>query len=169
MRGRVLIGLPVAVLPLVVAGLVAPRAAAVPGVAIDQREALGSAAGTEGLQPRLALAYTLAEAEAHAQGVPLSITSGYRSHEEQQWLWNDGLAQYGSPDEARRWVLPPEESTHVSGRAVDVGPQEGAHWLEVNGNTWGLCRMFDNEWWHFELATTPGGVCPPMKPDASVH
>ncbi|QIS04626.1 peptidase M15 [Nocardia brasiliensis] len=168
-RGRVLIGLPVAVLPLVVAGLVAPRAAAVPGVAIDQRAALGSAAGTEGLQPRLALAYTLAEAEAHAQGVPLSITSGYRSHEEQQWLWNDGLAQYGSPDEARRWVLPPEESTHVSGRAVDVGPQEGAHWLEVNGNTWGLCRMFDNEWWHFELATTPGGVCPPMKPDASVH
>ncbi|WP_416382750.1 M15 family metallopeptidase [Nocardia brasiliensis] len=166
-RRRVLVGLPVAVLPLM--GVGAPQAVAGPGVAIDQREALGSAAGTEGLEPRLALAYTLAEGEAHAQGVPLSITSGYRSREEQQWLWNDGLAKYGSPDEARRWVLPPEESTHVSGRAIDVGPQEGAHWLEVNGNTWGLCRMFDNEWWHFELATTPGGVCPPTKPDASVH
>nr|WP_280391652.1 M15 family metallopeptidase [Nocardia brasiliensis] len=150
-------------------GVGAPQAVAGPGVAIDQREALGSAAGTEGLEPRLALAYTLAEGEAHAQGVPLSITSGYRSREEQQWLWNDGLVKYGSPDEARRWVLPPEESTHVSGRAIDVGPQEGAHWLEVNGNTWGLCRMFDNEWWHFELATTPGGVCPPTKPDASVY
>ncbi|WP_083885151.1 M15 family metallopeptidase [Nocardia thailandica] len=133
----------------------------------DQLEKLGSAAGTEGLDPKLAAAYTLAERQAHAEGVPLSITSGYRSPEQQDALWQDGLATYGSPEEARRWVLPPQESTHVSGHAVDVGPQVGAAWLEANGNRWGLCRTFDNEWWHFELVTTPGTPCPPRVPDAS--
>lgn len=149
----------------VAAGAAAAHAA--PATAIDQREGIGSAAGTEGLDPALALAYTLAEQEAHAQGVPLSVTSGYRSPAEQQALWDDALATYGSPEEARRWVLPPDESTHVSGDAVDVGPQQGAQWLEHNGFRWGLCRTFANEWWHFELATAPGAACPAMVPDAS--
>ncbi|MBB5917119.1 LAS superfamily LD-carboxypeptidase LdcB [Nocardia transvalensis] len=126
-----------------------------------------SAAGTGGLEPALAAAYSLAEQQAHAEGVPLSITSGYRTPEQQEELWQDGLATYGGPDEARRWVLPPAESTHVQGRAVDVGPREGAGWLEANGNRWGLCRTFDNEWWHFELVTAPGGQCPPRSPSAA--
>ncbi|MEV0540175.1 M15 family metallopeptidase [Nocardia salmonicida] len=137
------------------------------GAQPEPREQFQSAAGTEGLDPPLAAAYTLAEQQAHAEDVPLSITSGHRTYEQQQWLWQDGLATYGSPEEARRWVLPPEESTHVSGRAVDVGPQVGAQWLEANGNRWGLCRTFDNEWWHFELVTAPGTPCPPRVPDAS--
>ncbi len=128
-----------------------------------------SAAGTAGLDPVLATAYTLAEREAHEQGIPLWVTSGYRTHEQQQELWEDGLATYGGPDAARRWVLPPEESTHVQGKAIDVGPEEGARWLEAHGNRWGLCRTFDNEYWHFELATTPGAECPPRVPDASVR
>ncbi|WP_084759551.1 M15 family metallopeptidase [Nocardia mangyaensis] len=143
-------------------------AAAEPG-SIELREQTQSAAGTEGLDPSLAVAYTVAERQAHAEGVPLSITSGHRTYEQQQWLWNDGLATYGSPEEARRWVLPPEESTHVSGHAIDVGPQVGAQWLENNGYRWGLCRTFDNEWWHFELVTAPGAPCPPRAPDASLR
>lgn len=127
----------------------------------------GSAAGTDGLDPALALAYTLAEREAQGSGVPLWIVSGYRTPAEQEGLWQDGLRTYGSPDVARRWVLPPNESTHVSGHAIDVGPQQGAQWLQANGSRYGLCRMYDNEWWHFELATAPGGVCPPILPDAS--
>ena len=145
-------------------GLAAPTAAP----EIDLVDT-GSAAGTAGLDPALATAYTLAENDAHAQGVDLWITSGYRSWADQEWLWQDGIATYGSPEAARRWVLPPAESTHVSGRAIDVGPMAGAAWLEANGNRWGLCRMFVNEWWHFELATIPGGACPPMLPDASVR
>ncbi|MEU7629629.1 M15 family metallopeptidase [Nocardia sp. NPDC049220] len=169
-RSRMLLGLPVAVLSALVAtGAMAGQARSDPGVATDQRETAGSATGTEGLEPRLALAYTLAADEAHAQAVPLSITSGYRTPAQQQALWDDGVSTYGTPDAARRWVLPPEESTHVAGRAIDVGPQQGAAWLEANGNRWGLCRVFDNEWWHFELATIPGGACPPMRPDASVR
>ncbi len=127
----------------------------------------GSATGTAGLDPLLATAYSLAEAEATSIGVPLSVTSGHRTYDEQQWLWFDALNTYGSPDIARRWVLPPNESSHVAGRAVDVGPAQGASWLQANGNKWGLCRTYENEWWHFELATAPGGKCPPMRPDAS--
>ncbi|WP_159844028.1 M15 family metallopeptidase [Nocardia sp. CY41] len=168
-RSRVAVVLSVAVLPALVAtGALAGQARADTAVAIEQRESVGSATGTEGLDPKLALAYTLAEREAHAQGMPLSITSGYRTPAEQQALWEDGVATYG-PEDARRWVLPPEESTHVSGDAIDVGPQQGARWLEANGYRWGLCRMFENEWWHFELATVPGTDCPPMTPDASVR
>ena len=154
--------------PVVVLGgtLGTATATAAPG---DYREGLGSAAGTEGLDPLLALAYTMAADAAHAEGVPLSITSGYRTPAEQQAMWEEGLATYGSPEEARRWVLPPNESTHVTGRAIDIGPQAGAQWLEVNGNRWGLCRTFVNEWWHFELATVPGVPCPAMLPDASVR
>ncbi|WP_373863898.1 M15 family metallopeptidase [Nocardia pseudobrasiliensis] len=129
--------------------------------------ALESAAGTAGLDPLLAAAYTLAEQEAHASGVPMSVTSGYRSYADQQALWEDGIRTYGSPEAARRWVLPPGESTHVQGRAIDVGPEQGARWLETNGARWGLCRTYENEYWHFELATTPGGTCPPRLPDAS--
>ncbi|MCX4092721.1 M15 family metallopeptidase [Nocardia sp. alder85J] len=126
----------------------------------------GAADGTGGLDPVLAGAYTLAEQQAHAEGVPLWINSGYRTPAEQEQLWEDGIATYGSPEAARRWVLPPEESTHVQGRAVDVAPREGAQWLEANGNRWGLCRTYQNEWWHFEVATVPGASCPPMLGDA---
>nr|WP_083887589.1 M15 family metallopeptidase [Nocardia asiatica] len=167
-RSRMVAALSLAVLPALVATGVLAGEARADAVVIDQRESVGSATGTEGLDPALALAYTLAEREARAQGVPLSITSGYRTPAEQQALWEDGVATYG-PDDARRWVLPPEESTHVSGQAIDVGPQQGARWLEANGHRWGLCRTFENEWWHFELATAPGVECPPMRPDASVR
>ncbi|MFT3715087.1 MAG: M15 family metallopeptidase [Gordonia sp. (in: high G+C Gram-positive bacteria)] len=125
------------------------------------------APGTAGLTPQLATAYTLAANDAHAQGVPLSINSGKRSVAEQQQLWREGLATYGSPQETRRWVLPPRDSTHVSGEAIDVKPARGAAWLQRNGNRYGLCRPFDNEWWHFELLTFPGGACPKRIPDAS--
>lgn len=125
--------------------------------------------GTEGLDPMLAAAYTQAATTALAQGVTLSITSGKRSVAEQRYLWRQALATYGSPAAARAWVLPPNESTHVTGKAVDVGPQSGAQWLQRNGSRWGLCRTFANEWWHFEIATIPGNPCPAMWPNAAVR
>ncbi|WP_442790083.1 M15 family metallopeptidase [Nocardia sp. CDC160] len=127
------------------------------------------AGGTTGLDPGLAAAYDAAAAAASAAGVTLWITSGYRTWAEQEALWEDGIQTYGSPEAARRWVLPPNESTHVTGQAIDVGPREGAQWLEDNGTHWGLCRMYDNEWWHFELATYPDGPCPSRLPDASMR
>ncbi|WP_245547224.1 M15 family metallopeptidase [Nocardia brevicatena] len=146
-----------------------PRARTVIGSGVPVPGYAVAAAGTEGLHPLLAVAYTMAEEEAHARGVPLWINSGYRSREEQQRMWEEGLRTYGNPEEARRWVLPPAESTHVTGRAIDVAPFPGTLWLEFNGNRWGLCRTFDNEWWHFELVTVPGTPCPPRIPDASMR
>jgi hypothetical protein len=40
-------------------------------------------------------------------------------------------------------------------------------WLSENGARYGLCQAYQNEDWHFELSTTPGGKCPPMARDAS--
>ncbi|WP_439028807.1 M15 family metallopeptidase [Gordonia terrae] len=128
-----------------------------------------AAPSTAGLDPVLRTAYDQASNTARAQGVPLWITSGTRSDAEQRQLWRDAIATYGSPGAARRWVLPAEESPHVQGKAVDVGPREGAAWLERTGSRWGLCRTFANEWWHFEVATVPGVPCPPMWPDAAAR
>ncbi|MER6898653.1 D-alanyl-D-alanine carboxypeptidase, partial [Amycolatopsis sp. NPDC000740] len=47
-------------------------------------------------------------------------------------------------------TLPPAQSQHVQGVALDVRPYEGAQWLEVHGGRFGLYRVYDNEWWHFE-------------------
>jgi len=61
-------------------------------------------------------------------------------------------------------------SHHPWGVAIDVNyPDEpvGAGWLEVNGSTFGLCRVFDNEWWHFEPVIAPGWKCPALVPDAT--
>jgi hypothetical protein len=33
---------------------------------------------------------------------------------------------------------------------MDVRPTEGASWLERNGAAYGLFRVYENEWWHFE-------------------
>lgn len=128
-----------------------------------------AAPGTQGLDPLLGAAYNQAARSARADGVSMWITSGKRSVAEQRQLWRQGLATYGSPQIARRWVLPPNESTHVSGHAIDVGPRGGALWLERNGFRWGLCRTFANEWWHFELVTLPGTRCPAMWPNAAVR
>jgi hypothetical protein len=48
-------------------------------------------------------------------------------------------------------VATPETSVHVSGDAVDIGPTEGAAWLASYGADYGLCQIYDNEPWHFEL------------------
>jgi D-alanyl-D-alanine carboxypeptidase len=120
-----------------------------------------------GLTPAMRRAVTRAQAAAAADGVELRVTSGWRSRERQRQLYVEAIAKYGSPERARRWVLPPEESEHVAGRAVDVGPESGARWLEEHGVRFGLCRRYDNEPWHFErLAVARGSVCPPRQPHA---
>ena len=81
-------------------------------------------------------------------------------------LLQDAIAKYGSEAEAARWVATPRTSAHVSGEAVDLGPSEAATWLSEHGAAYGLCRVYGNEPWHFELR--PAAVdhgCPPTYPD----
>lgn len=83
-------------------------------------------------------------------GQLIGVTSGYRDPERQLALYHGEVARAGSPWAARTRVLPPDESAHVRGIAIDVRPREGALWLERQGQTHGLHRRYDNEWWHFE-------------------
>ncbi|BBF99405.1 MULTISPECIES: hypothetical protein [Pseudonocardia] len=39
----------------------------------------------------------------------------------------------------------------MSGNAVDIGHPDAASWLSRHGADHGLCRIYDNEPWHFEL------------------
>lgn len=119
------------------------------------------------LDPALLAAVQQAAGAAAADGVTMTITSGWRSPEFQQQLLDDAVATYGSFGAARQFVQTPEHSHHVTGRAVDIGGLAADHWLIVNGSRFGLCQTYANELWHFELATEPGGVCPPPLPDAS--
>jgi D-alanyl-D-alanine carboxypeptidase len=105
---------------------------------------------------------------AAAQAPRLLVNSGWRSTAYQQRLFDRAVAEYGSRAKAARWVAPPAKSSHVSGDAVDVGPASSAAWLSKYGAAWGLCRIYRNEPWHFELR--PAAVsrgCPAMYADPS--
>ncbi|WP_424807797.1 M15 family metallopeptidase [Rhodococcus sp. 27YEA15] len=119
------------------------------------------------LDPFLLAAVRSAAEDARNAGVTVRVTSGWRSAGFQQRLLDDAVAKYGSSDIAAKWVQPPSLSKHVSGDAVDIGPTDAANWMTRHGSDYGLCQTYANEMWHFELATTPGGECPPLLPDAS--
>lgn len=113
------------------------------------------------LDPALWQAVQRAATDARQQrGVEFRLTSGWRSKAYQQELLDEAVAKYGSLDEAREHVNTPERSTHITGRAVDIGPTNAADWLVQHGSRYGLCQAYANEMWHFELLTTPGGECP---------
>ncbi len=119
------------------------------------------------LDPDLLAAIQAAMRDAEDDGVRIAITSGWRSRAHQQRLFDEAVTKYGSEEEASRWVSTPDDSAHVTGDAVDIGPTAAAYWLSQHGAEYGLCQIFANEVWHYELATTPGGQCPEMFPDSS--
>lgn len=114
----------------------------------------------DGLSPKLRTRLRKAITAAKADGVRISITSARRSVAKQNRLLREAIVKYGSYKAATRWVLPPEQSAHVQGKAVDIGPQAAMVWLNKNGWRYGVCRRYDNEPWHFEALTTPGKRCP---------
>jgi D-alanyl-D-alanine carboxypeptidase len=99
-------------------------------------------------------AFTTARTEAFWRDHQLiGLTSGHRDAAEQHRLFTEEVCRTGSTAAARMRVLPPEESSHVRGVAMDVRPTEGARWLEANGWRYRLFRVYDNEPWHFEYHT----------------
>lgn len=123
------------------------------------------------IHPLLELRFKAAQTAAKKEGIPLRITSGYRSRSTQAKLFADEVLKLGSETEAAKWVLPPNNSHHPQGTAIDVNynfDPVSTKWLEVNGYIYGLCRAYANEWWHFEGLTAPGKPCPPMKANALV-
>jgi hypothetical protein len=113
--------------------------------------------------------FLAAQSEAKKEGINLVITSGFRTAERQQYLFNRAIQKYGSAKEASKWVLPPDKSHHPDGIALDInypGDPEDTKWLELNGYKYGLCRVYKNEWWHFEPLVAPGEECPPLVANA---
>ncbi|SDO69325.1 D-alanyl-D-alanine carboxypeptidase [Microbacterium testaceum StLB037] len=119
-----------------------------------------------GLDGDLREALRSAQAAAAPEGVVFDVTSGWRSEEYQRWLLGDAIRTYGSEALAREYVASPEDSSHVTGRAVDIGSLDAQLWIIEHGREWGLCQTYANERWHFEKATDAGGECPEPKPDA---
>ncbi|GAA5168059.1 MULTISPECIES: M15 family metallopeptidase [Amycolatopsis] len=114
-----------------------------------------------GLSPETRAAFTRARTVAFwRDGQLIGLTSGHRDTGEQLRLYAAEVRRTGSDEAARRRVLPPEESAHVRGTALDVRPREGARWLEHHGARYGLHRTYDNEWWHFEYFPADAGPPP---------
>ena len=168
------------VISLLAATALAGFGAAAPAVAFADNTANGglpndqrlspydlSAPAVYRLDPALLDAVQRAADSAAGDGITIGLTSGWRSPEFQQRLFDDAVAQYGSVDIASQYVASPQVSKHVIGRAVDLGPAGADDWLIRNGATFGLCQIYANEIWHFELASDYGGVCPPLRPNAA--
>ncbi len=118
------------------------------------------------LDPSLLEALRRAATDAAMDGVEFQVNSGWRSPEFQEQLLREAVFEYGSEEEAARWVATADTSAHVSGDSVDIGPSDATAWLSEYGADYGLCQIYRNEPWHYELrpdATRRG--CPPMYTD----
>ena len=122
--------------------------------------------GVANLDPALLGALRRAATDAADDGVEFFVDSGWRSPEYQEQLLREAVSKYGSEEEAARWVATPNTSAHVSGDAVDIGPSDATAWLSEHGAEYGLCQIYRNEPWHYELR--PEAIdhgCPPMYAD----
>ncbi|MFE9336800.1 M15 family metallopeptidase [Streptomyces sp. NPDC007063] len=113
------------------------------------------------LDPQLLKALRQAAKDAANMGVTFYVNSGRRSPDYQKDLLRKAVARYGSAEEAARWVATATTSPHVSGKAVDIGGSAATEWLSRHGAAYGLCRIYENEPWHYELRTRAAtGGCP---------
>jgi D-alanyl-D-alanine carboxypeptidase len=118
------------------------------------------------LDPALRRAVRQAAKDAAKYEVEIVVNSGWRSPEYQQRLFRQAVSKYGSEEKAARWVATADTSSHVSGHAVDIGPTPATTWLSKHGARYGLCQIYRNEPWHYELR--PKAIdhgCPSMYAD----
>ncbi len=166
-----------------------PSTASAPSLAVspagrsrnERRDALGEAGGAvparttvfddevpgvANLDPAFHRALRRAATDAAAAGVHFIVNSGWRSPAYEDQLRREAVSKYGSEEEAARWVATGTTSAHVSGDAVDIGPADATPWLSAHGAAYGLCQVYANEPWHYELR--PEAVahgCPAMYAD----
>lgn len=122
--------------------------------------------GVAKLDPALLCALRRASTDAQHDGVHIYVDSGWRSRKYQEQLFRQAVSEYGSEAGAARWVATPGTSPHVTGNAVDVGQADATAWLSKHGAKYGLCQIYRNEPWHYELR--PGAInrgCPRMYAD----
>jgi D-alanyl-D-alanine carboxypeptidase len=118
------------------------------------------------LDPALLRAVRRAATDAANDGIKFLVNSGWRSPKYEKQLLLEAVSQHGSEEAAARWVATPTTSAHVSGKAVDLRPQDATAWLSKRGAKYGLCQIYRNEPWHYELR--PEAInrgCPAMYAD----
>jgi zinc D-Ala-D-Ala carboxypeptidase len=124
--------------------------------------------GVAKLDPALLGALRQAATDAADDGIEFVVSSGWRSPKYQEQLLDKAISKYGSKEKAAQWVGTPTTSAHVSGDAVDIGHSDATAWLSEYGAKYGLCQIYSNEPWHYELR--PEAIdhgCPPMYADAT--
>jgi zinc D-Ala-D-Ala carboxypeptidase len=118
------------------------------------------------VDPDLLDALRQAASDAAGDGVELFVNGGWRSPQYQEQLLREAVRKHGSEAEAARWVARHETSPHVKGVAIDIGHSDARAWLSKHGAAYGLCQIYRNEPWHYELR--PQAIahgCPPMYAD----
>lgn len=129
----------------------------------DHGTAADAARAVSGLTPGTRAALAAAQKAAGRAGMTLTVNSGYRSRAYQQRVYDCWVEETGSAQAAREHALPPAESAHVAGYAIDVAPPAAAAWLEHTAGRYGLCRRYANEAWHFEYrASYSAQGCPAL-------
>jgi zinc D-Ala-D-Ala carboxypeptidase len=122
--------------------------------------------GVANLDPALLGALRQAATDAAGDGVEFYVESGWRSPEYQEQLLREAVSKYG----LRRGSCPlgghrGHVCSRVGGR-VDIGHADATAWLSEHGAEYGLCQIYSNEPWHYELrleAIDHG--CPPRYAD----
>lgn len=99
-------------------------------------------------------AFLKMQAAAHAAGVRLSLTSGFRTNAEQTRLYNCYRSKRcNNGNLAAR----PGYSNHQNGLALDLSTSS---WLARNASKYGFVRTVSKEAWHYEYrGRDPGGPC----------
>jgi soluble lytic murein transglycosylase-like protein len=100
------------------------------------------------MRPDVALAFDRMEKAARADGVALTVNSGFRSDAEQARLF----AANPNP----KWVARPGTSLHRLGTELDIGPPTAYGWLAANAPRFGFVKRYSWEPWHWGYTRNPG-------------
>ena len=84
----------------------------------------------------------------------ITVTSGYRTPERQEELWNEHAAKYPDPEVRDDYVARPGQSSHNYGLAADLSyaDEEALKWAHENAAKYGLNFRMGHEDWHIEPA-----------------
>lgn len=99
-------------------------------------------------------AFLKMQAAAHAAGISVSLTSGFRTMAEQQYLYNCYKTRRCNNGNL---AAQPGYSNHQNGVALDISTSS---WLAKNAGRFGFVRTVPKEPWHYEFrGADPGGPC----------
>jgi D-alanyl-D-alanine carboxypeptidase/Peptidase family M23 len=134
----------------------------------SEASSLASAGNGEKLAPDAGAAFKEMKSAAAANGIDLTVISGFRSVESQKPLWNKQVAKQGSESAAAKISAPPGYSEHHTGYALDLGSGSNTSlnssfaitpaysWLSKNAKDYGFVQSFNgsdsvqNEPWHWK-------------------